>query len=83
MIQRLKNRQKGGKEKRVRRESCSNFLCVDNNFLELIKQCILHQDVVLNKYVIWLKCSGDICYLKFMSSICLSSFPVPIVNIAT
>jgi len=52
MIQRLKNRQKGGKEKRVRRESCSNFLCVDNNFLELIKQCILHQDVVLNKYVI-------------------------------
>jgi len=60
MIQHLKNRQKGGKEKWVCRESCSNFLCVDNNFWELFKQCILHQDIVLNKHIILLKCNGDV-----------------------
>jgi hypothetical protein len=59
MIQRFKNKQKGNKEKWVRTESCCNFLCVDNNFLELFKQCILYQIIMLSKYIIWLKCNGN------------------------
>jgi hypothetical protein len=73
VIQCFKNRQKQSKEKWVCRESCSNFLCVDN-FLELFKQCILHQDIMLNKYIVWLKSNGDVVpkvheqYLLFIIS---------------
>ena len=50
MIQRLKNRQKGVKRNEYVENPVTIF-CVDN-ILALVKQCILYQDIVLNKYII-------------------------------